>query len=84
MKQYVVVARYADPLYVVAGCQGARRLDIPVIEREKRHLPTHVERCELRWRQSRLLMLIIMALVIGVRLSLPDVLALVSKILGVG
>lgn len=49
-------------------------MDIPVTERERKHLGEHVDRCELRWKQNRLLLYILGAMVLGGRLTQTDVL----------
>lgn len=49
-------------------------MDIPVTDAERRSHAVHVERCELRWRQTRLMLFILGALVLGGRLTQMDVL----------
>lgn len=54
-------------------------MDIPVTDRERKNLSEHVDRCELRWKQNRILLYILGALVIGTRLTQGDI---VSKLFG--
>lgn len=49
-------------------------MDIPVTERERKHLGEHVDRCELRWKQTRLLLFILGFMILGGRLTQMDVL----------
>lgn len=49
-------------------------MDIPVTERERKHLGEHVDRCELRWKQTRLMLCILGILVLGGRLTQTDIL----------
>lgn len=52
-------------------------MDIPVTDRERKSLGEHVDRCELRWKQNRLLLYILGALVLCSRFSQTDILRLV-------
>lgn len=49
-------------------------MDIPVTDRERKHLGEHVDRCELRWKQTRLLLFILGFMILGGRLTQMDVL----------
>lgn len=48
-------------------------MDIPITTKERKSLSEHVDRCELRWKQNRILLYLIGALVLGSRLSGPDI-----------